>query len=90
MMQKDELCPVLKLMLHISTWICPRFRLEVLGFISFFLTLFYFSSLDWSGEAGAVQKGHGTTGPADKAGNPHQPVLRQQTAHRSAKGVLDS
>lgn len=26
-------------------------------FISFFLTLFYFSSLDWSGEAGAVQKG---------------------------------
>ena len=58
-------------------------------FYSFFPYTFYFSSLDWSGEAGAVQKGHGTTSPADKAGNPHQPVLRQQAAHRSANGVLD-
>lgn len=36
-----------------------------------------FSYLDWSGEAGTVQKGHRTTSPTDKARNTHKPVLRQ-------------
>lgn len=42
----------------------------------FFLTSVPFASLDRSGEAGAVKKGHGTTRPPDQARNPHKSVLR--------------
>lgn len=55
-----------------------RFRSEVvISFLFYLQCSIFFFPLDWSGEAGAVQKGHGTTSSTDKARNTHKPVLRQ-------------
>lgn len=72
--------------LLVVMWIYSRYKF-IEGINYFFLCLSFLSFSDWSGETGAVTQRHRVAGLADKAGDPHKSVLRQQAAYWSSERV---